>query len=401
MLRHHARTDVGLKRKQNEDALLAQPDHGLFVVADGVGGRKAGELASAITVDTFQAYAGALREAVERFEGSATGSHRNAVLSLLDEAANTASSRVYELAGTTGRQGMTSTLAAAVVGGGVAFLVHVGDSRIYLLRDGQLRQLTEDHSLVNEMVRNGSLDPAEASTSRYRNVITRAVGLYPNVQADTLAVELLPGDRLLLCSDGMSDLVSPEQITTFLRSADIVDSVEGLVNASLERGGKDNITVVGIVPEATLDSTAVSARARVLEQLFLFEDLPYQARARVSRIVSDLKVAQGARVVRQGDPGDTMYVVLKGTFDVLVDGQKVASLAQGEHFGELALVDEAPRSATITASTDGELLTIERDALRAYTTMEPSVGNRILWKLLATLSRRLRDTNARLGAPSS
>src|SRR5690606_20244724 len=173
----------------------------------------------------------------------------------------------------TGRQGMTSTLAAALVGGGVAFLVHVGDSRIYLLRDGQLRQLTEDHSLVNEMVRAGSISREEAGRSRYRNVITRAVGLYPNVHADTLAVELLRGDRLLLCSDGLSDLVRPERIEELLRLPDVQQGVEALVDAALERGGKDNVTVIGIAPEATLDSDAVSARARVMEDLFLFEDL--------------------------------------------------------------------------------------------------------------------------------
>lgn len=393
MLRFHARTDVGLKRKQNEDALLAQEDHGLFVVADGVGGRKAGELASAITVDTFQAYAPRLREAIEAFQSDPSHEARNAVLQLLDLTTNTASSRVYETADATGRQGMTSTLAAAVVGGGVAFLVHVGDSRIYLLRDGQVRQLTEDHSLVNEMVRAGSISPEEAQRSRYRNVITRAVGLYPNVQTDTLAVELLQGDRLLLCSDGLSDLVHGEQLTELFRLPDIQDAVEALVDAALERGGKDNITVIGILPEATLDSGAVAARARVMESLYLFEDLPYQARIRVGRIVSDRPVTAGTVVVRQGEPGDTLFVVEQGRFDVLVDGIKVATLSEGEHFGDLALVDEAPRSATIVAATDARLLTIHRDALRAYCSMEPAVGSRILWKLLATISQRLRTAN--------
>ncbi len=393
MLRFHARTDVGLKRRQNEDALFAHEDHGLFVVADGVGGRKAGELASAITVDTFQAYAPRLRDVVERFSTDPNRDTRNEVLTMLAEAANTASNRVYETAEGTGRQGMTSTLAAAVVGGGVAFVVHVGDSRIYLLRDGQLRQLTEDHSLVNEMVRNGSLQPEEADTSRFRNVITRAIGLYPNVVADTLAVELAPGDRLLLCSDGLSDMIETDEMAELLRKPDITDATEALVEAALRGGGRDNITAIAIAPEATLDSGAVAARARVMESLFLFEDLPYQARIRVGRIVSDRPVVAGDTIVAQGETGDTLYVVVHGRFDVLVDGVKVASLSEGEHFGELSLVDESPRSASIVAASGGNLLCIERDALRAYCTMEPSVGNRILWKLVATLGKRLRRAN--------
>lgn len=401
MLRFHARTDVGLKRKQNEDALLAQEEHGLFVIADGVGGRKAGELASALTVDTFQAYAPRLRDAVETFTANPTRATRNEVLALLDQAASTASSRVYETAEATGRQGMTSTLATALVGGGVAFLVHVGDSRIYLLRDGQVQQLTEDHSLVNEMIHAGTISEEEAARSRYRNVITRAIGLYPNVQADTLAVELLAGDRLLLCSDGLSDLVNPDRMTELLRQPDVNAAVEALVDAALERGGKDNISVIAIAPEATLDSDAVSARARVMESLFLFSDLPLQARIRVGRIVSDRRVSAGETVVRQGEPGDTMFAVVQGRFDVLVDGRKVAELAEGEHFGELALVDEAPRSATIVASTPGRLLSIERDALRAWCTMEPSVGTKVLWRLVHALGQRLRQTNARLAASAS
>lgn len=396
MLRYHARTDVGLKRKQNEDALLAQSDHGLFVVADGVGGRKAGELASAITVDTFQAYAVQLREAVERYATDRATIHLEAVLELLEQAANTASSRVYETAEATGRQGMTSTLCAAVLGGGVAFVVHVGDSRIYLLRDGQLRQLTEDHSLVNEMVRAGTLSPEDAASSRYRNVITRAVGLYPNVHADTMAVELLDGDRLLLCSDGLSDLVRGPRMAELLRLDEPMRSVEELVDAALEAGGKDNITAIVVAPDAVLDADAVVARARAMENLFLFADLPYQARVRVGRIVSDVVVRAGDTVVEQGEPGDAMFVVVDGTFEVRVDGRAVATFEAGQHFGEVALVDEATRSATIVAQTSGRLLSISRESLRAYCAMEPATGSRILWKLLTALSERLRATNDQL-----
>ncbi len=401
MLRFHARTDVGLRRKQNEDCLLALENLGLFVIADGVGGREAGELASAITVDTFQAQGHRLRDAVAAFQDRPSRATRDAVLELLTEAANTASSRVYETAAGTGRNGMTSTLAAMVIGGGAAFLVHVGDSRIYLLRDGQLRQLTEDHSLVNEMLRNGQITAEEAATSRYRNVITRAVGLYPQVNADTLAIELIDGDRLLMCSDGMSDLVSPERVAALLRRPDIQESVERLVDAALEGGGKDNISVIGIEPDAVLDADAVAARARIMENLFLFSDLPYQARIRVGRIVNDRTVRVGETIVRQREPGDTMFVVVAGDFEVLVDGKPVARLGEGEHFGELALVDDTRRSATVVARKPGHLIAIERDALRSWCAMEPSVGNRILWRLLAKLAFRLHDANTRLPAPGA
>ncbi len=396
MLRFHARTDVGRRRKHNEDSLLASEEFGVFVVADGVGGRKAGELASAITVNSFQSYAPRLKAAVDAFAVDQNRETRNAVLQMLDLAANTASKRVYEAATATGRQGMTTTLVAVVVGGGAAFVVHVGDSRAYLVREGKLRQLTEDHSMVNELIRTGAMTPEEASTSRYRNVITRAIGLYPNVRTDTLHVELLDGDRLLLCSDGLSDLVEAERILDLAQTPNINASVDCLVDAALERGGRDNITVLIIEPEAILEAESVSARAKAMEDLFLFADLPFHARLRVGRIVNEVFVSPNQYVVRQDEPGDKLYVVVQGQVSVQVDGREVVVLGAGEHFGEISLVDREPRSADIVAKGFGHLLCIERDAFRDFCIMEPALGNQMLWKLLATLSQRLRNTNRQL-----
>ena len=397
MIKFHARTDVGLKRKHNEDSLLAAEEFGVFVVADGVGGRKAGELASAITVNTFQNYAPQLRAAVDNFATSTNDRDaRNNVLQMLDKAANAASRRVYEAATNTGRQGMTTTLVACVIGGGAVFVVHVGDSRTYLVRDGQLRQLTEDHSMVNELIRTGAMTPEDAAASRYRNVITRAIGLYPNVRTDTLHVELLDGDRLLLCSDGLSDLVPPASLLDLGTTPNVTQAVDSLVDAALQAGGRDNITAILIEPEAVLEAEAVAARAKAMENLFLFEELPFHARLRVGRIVSERHVTNGEKVVRQHEQGDTLYVVVQGEFSVVVDGQEVAILKAGEHFGELALVDAEPRSADIVAKGEGHLLSIERDALQEYCMMEPALGNLLLWKLLKTLSNRLRATNRAL-----
>jgi serine/threonine protein phosphatase PrpC len=396
MLRFHARTDVGLKRKHNEDSLLAAEDFGVFVVADGVGGRKAGELASAITVNTFQSYAPQLKGALDAYATDANRETRNAVLRLLDQAANAASRRVYEAATATGRQGMTTTLVAGCIGGGGAFVVHVGDSRAYLVRDGKLRQLTEDHSMVNELIRQGSMTPEEAATSRYRNVITRAVGLYPNVRTDTLHVELLDGDRILLCSDGLSDLVEPGRLLDLASQSNLTTAVDQLVQAALDEGGRDNITVVVVEPEAVLEAEQVAARAKAMENLFLFEDLPFQARLRVGRIVSELFIRPGEQVVAQGDIGNTLYVVVQGEVSVLVDGQEVATISEGGHFGELSLVDTEPRSADIVANGFGHLLAVERDALREFCMVEPALGNLLLWKLVATLGQRLRNTNQQL-----
>ncbi len=396
MLKFHARTDVGLKRKHNEDSLLAAEEFGVFVVADGVGGRKAGELASAITVNTFQGFAPHLKEAVDAFAADANRDTRNTVLQLLDQAANAASRRVYEAASATGRQGMTTTLVAAVVGGGAGFVVHVGDSRAYLVRNGELRQLSEDHSMVNELIRTGAMTREDAANSRYRNVITRAVGLYPTVRCDTLHVELIDGDRLLLCTDGLSDMVEPDEILAMMSQDSVNRAVDDLVQAALHEGGRDNITVVAIEPEAVLEAEAVAARAKAMENLFLFEDLPFNARLRFGRVVNELFVSPSDVIMREGEVGDTLYVVVQGEVSVQVKGHEVAVLREGEHFGELALVGSDPRSATVIAKGYGHLLTVERAALREYCQVEPALGNLVLWKLIATLGQRLRRMNLQL-----
>jgi serine/threonine protein phosphatase PrpC len=397
-LRFHARTDVGLKRKQNEDSLLAAEEFGVFVVADGVGGRKAGELASAITVNTFQAYAPTLKAAVDAYATAPGRETRLAVLSQLDQACNAASRRVYESAASTGRQGMTTTLVAAAVGGGSAFLCHVGDSRIYLLRDGALKQITEDHSMINELIRTGTMTAEEANNTRYRNVITRAIGLYPTVRPDTMHLELLDGDRLLLCSDGLSDMIEDDHMAQLLGGPKVPAAVDALLQAALDGGGRDNITVVALEPEALLQAETVAARARAMENLFLFGDLPDHARLRVGRIVSERFVAPDEVVVRQGDPGDTLFVIVQGQFSVRVNGKEVAIAEAGEHFGELALVDEEPRSADIVAKGFGHLIGIDRVALQEFCMMEPALGNALLWRLLATLGQRLRTANVRLAS---
>jgi serine/threonine protein phosphatase PrpC/CRP-like cAMP-binding protein len=396
MIHWAARTDVGKKREHNEDNLLTLPDDGLFLVADGVGGRSSGEVASAMCVETFQSASPVLGSRLASYAQAKSIDARNAVLSELDAICQIATRRIYETAETQGRKGMTTTLVAVAVGGGSAFLVHVGDSRAYLLRDGEVRQLTEDHSMVNELVRSGKMTWAEARASRHRHVITRAVGLYPTVQPSLGSFDLLPGDRILLCSDGLSDVVSPEKLVQLNADANPEGAVDALIEAALDRGGPDNVTVVVVEPLGSARTDEAVVRARTLEHLFLFEDMPYGARLQVARIMEEHWFAPGDTLVREGDPGDSMYVVTEGEVAVRAGGVELARLHQNEHFGELTLVDRLPRSASVEALSFGSAVSISTDALRDFCLTEPELGNALLWKLLRVLGYRLRAANARL-----
>ncbi|MCP4804421.1 MAG: cyclic nucleotide-binding domain-containing protein [Proteobacteria bacterium] len=396
MIRHAALTDDGKRRDHNEDAYLALPDDGVFLVADGVGGRACGEVAAAMTVETFETSTGVLKEALQAYSAGPSRGTRNKVLEVLGQTCQNASRAVYEAAEAEARRGMTTTLVAAVVGHGAIFLAHVGDSRAYLLREGELLQLTDDHSMVNELVRTGQMSYDEAKRSRYRNVITRAIGLQPGVQPDVAAVEVLPGDRLMLCSDGLSDPVPAADICRLMADGSPAQATSRLLQQALDNGGPDNVTVVVIDPDASPQAEAAAARAEVMAGLFLFADLPFHARARVGRMVSDVFVQPGDTLVTQGDQGRSMYVVVQGKVEVVLDGVALARMGPGEHFGELALVDARPRSATVKAIGAATLIQIDRNALDDFCRREPELGTRILWKLLGTVTGRLRNASTRI-----
>ncbi|QIA26892.1 Stp1/IreP family PP2C-type Ser/Thr phosphatase [Thermaerobacter sp. PB12/4term] len=233
VLRLAARTHPGWVRENNEDAYLAEalPGDGgwLLAVADGMGGHRAGEVASWLALRT-------LRECV--------------VAGLpLAQAVVAANQEVFRRqAGDPDLSGMGTTLTVAVIGrGGAVELCHVGDSRAYLLRQGHLERLTQDHSLVEEFVRNGALTEQEARRHPQRNLLTRAIGTDVSVPVDETTVQLEPSDVLLLCSDGLSEALPDSRLADLLAAAgpgDVALQVEALIEAALAAGGSDNITAV-------------------------------------------------------------------------------------------------------------------------------------------------------------
>jgi PPM family protein phosphatase len=228
IVEHAGRTDVGRQRSANEDDFVLAPP--FFAVADGMGGAKAGEVASAM--------------ATEVFEGeSDSGEPAEVQLARILREANR---RIHDLAlADESHRGMGTTLTAAKVTGDDISLGHVGDSRAYRMRDGELEQLTKDHSLVAELERSGQITPEAAEHHPQRSIITRALGPEPDVEVDTYTMAAREGDLFLLCSDGLTSMISDEEIGSILRSADSLDAAaDALVRAANQSGGKDNITVV-------------------------------------------------------------------------------------------------------------------------------------------------------------
>jgi protein phosphatase len=234
-------SDTGRKRRQNEDAYVCEPP--LFAIADGMGGAQAGEVASGLAAAAFE-------------EGAAAIHGEDGVATLV----RAANARIFERAvhdPTVAGMGTTATVAVVDESAGTMTLAHVGDSRAYRYRGGALEQLTTDHSLVGELVRSGRLTEDEAAVHPHRSVITRALGTDADVEVDTLTVEVVPGDLVLLCSDGLSAMVRDEEIARVLEATGAAprEAGEALIAAANAAGGEDNVTVVlfELLSEALLE----------------------------------------------------------------------------------------------------------------------------------------------------
>jgi len=403
-----ALTDVGRQRDHNEDNFLVDKKLGLFVVCDGMGGHAAGEVASALAVKGFH-------ETIKReswmFDDYAANKHgaekvtRKQILTLLENAINQASSRVHEEARKdTAKRGMGTTLVAVVILAKEAFVVWVGDSRIYLLRDGVLEQLTEDHSVFNELLKRKKMAREEIEKLPQKNAITRAIGVYEHTEPDSLVVDLIAGDRFLLCSDGLSGYFEEDldELSRLLALKDSNLAGQELIAAANERGGKDNITTVIVSygdAEARDESRArhVQLKREILARMPLFRALNDREILRLLQVVEVHPYKDADVVIREGDRGEELFIVLTGSVKVMRGETELARFKPGDHFGEMALVRNQPRSATVVSDLDSELMVIRRTDFFDILRNEHQLAVKLLWQFLGALADRLDETNRELG----
>lgn len=235
-------TDVGCVRERNEDAFLVDIEMGLFIVADGMGGRRGGDIAARLAVESLQA---AIRDRLAK--DSAPRPEDLAGMSVLVEGAVVTASQAIRDEGAANIEylGMGAAIVAALVAGGHVHIAHMGDSRAYLFRGGELRRLTEDHTIVGALLRHGEISPEEAVDHPARGRLTRFAGMEPVVEPSMRSVELTPGDRLLLCTDGLWGAVGVVQLKLIMAAGNNPEvTCRDLIAAGKQAGGQDNLTAV-------------------------------------------------------------------------------------------------------------------------------------------------------------
>jgi serine/threonine protein phosphatase PrpC len=401
-----AATDVGRKREANEDNFLVDKKLSLFVVADGMGGHASGEVASDIAVHEFRNSVDNNRDVIERFAKGDPDVRPQDVLTVLEHAVQTAGLAIYHRGqAEPDKRGMGTTTSALLIAGDRGFIAHVGDSRIYLVRRGQVVQLTEDHSLINELIRRGKIakDGIENSPYKaYKNAVTRAVGVYENVQGDTIDFEILPGDQFLLCSDGLHAYLDDKKTIDLLSQDDITQAPKRFVDLANMGGGHDNITAVVVrIDRASAGAAATAADDRadelqrkidVIKQMPMFRHLTYKEIIRVLNVTEVREFKPGQDLIKEGTSGEEMFILLRGKIRVHKNDAFITYLLPGSHIGEMALVDRGPRSASATAEETSRLLILRRREFYEIVRKDPSLSVKLLWSFVQVLTDRLRKT---------
>jgi len=394
-----AATDVGRSRTSNEDSYLVDAKLGLYMVCDGMGGHAAGEVASQQACETVRRE---LDKERARLDAVLRGEQTiDVAASLLRNAVMAASAHIFEMSTQdNSKRGMGTTCSALQILGGKAVMAHVGDSRLYLLREGQLFQMSDDHTFLAEAIKHGVLTEAQAAGSTHGNMVTRAVGPQPNVNVDVLVFDVLPSDTLLLCSDGLHqytpNALELVQLLTGEPSAAMANKLVQLANS---RGGVDNITAILLRASSQRETsmadskraTEVQAQFDAMRNVELFREMTMPELARVLHVAQTVDVPAGQIVLREGDTTETLYVIVDGAVRVQRQGQTVADLGAGSHFGEMALLNQRPRTATVVARLGSRMLVLDRTAFFALVHQEPVIASKFLWKLAQTLSLRLDD----------
>jgi len=402
-IRFFAATDVGRVRDHNEDNYLVDKKLALFVVADGMGGHAAGEVASALAVRTVHEEVKKEKQLIEDYQAGKVGAGKvtaRDILNLLEFAVQRACARIHEEAqGDSAKRGMGTTLSSLLVVGNKGFIAHVGDSRIYMMRGGKVQQLTEDHTVFNELIKRGKLTRDQIEKVAHKNAITRAVGVYERVEVDTLLIELLHGDQFLLASDGLHGyVVQAEDLTPYLAESDGDAAVAGLIAFANSAGGKDNITSIVVrLGEGSHGDTEraqkLAQKRDVLAKMPLFSRLSERELLRVMQVAEVRSYAADDVIIREGDRGDELFTVLSGRVRVSRGDAVLNAFGPGEHFGEMALIRSVPRSASVHAEGACELVAIRRADFFEILRKEHELAVKLLWQFLGVLADRLDRTS--------
>jgi serine/threonine protein phosphatase PrpC/CRP-like cAMP-binding protein len=390
-------TDTGRKRDHNEDFYDFDESLGIYVVCDGMGGHASGEVASEMVCKAIIRVLSEKKKIIQSLTDPSDSPKRRRIVEFIKDAVNVANKEVYDLSvADPSKGGMGTTLVLSLFTKAGVFIAHVGDSRAYLVRQKKVIQLTEDHSLVNEMIKAGVISKEKALNHPQGNVITKAVGIQEGVTPDVLFYEFTEGDSFFLSSDGLHEYLKDDDIISMLEKNKINTLAKDFIDFANERGGKDNITCICIqygnagAPPAHPSQITVTTKVETLKKIPLFSSLNFKEMAQVLEITQVRNIKGDTEVMKEGTTGEDMYIILKGNVGIYVGGKLVNELRPGQYFGEMSLIDKSPRSATVKTIAGCKMMRLTRSDLFPLLKRESRIGLKVFWAFLQNMNKRLR-----------
>ena len=385
----------------NEDACLALKADGLFLVCDGLSAKSGGEIAASLALEFFTAWRKEAAPFVESFLKNPAKESLKVLEKKFSDAFQIASKGIFQAASQDpALHGMCTGVDAILLLGSHALVGHVGAGRVYLVRQEEAHLLTEDHTQLASLRRSGKLgNPSASEIASLSRKLTRAVGFQEDVKADILLVELQIADRFVVMTDGVWQVLGDS--TTFAlaaQPAEAEDLVKNLLETVDQTGARDNFTALVLDPDVVPSDLNAGAdqKIKLLGSVPAFEFLSYQELMRVIGMGELVKVKAGEFLCKEGAAGEEMMLILQGSLEVKKSGKLIRRLEKGDVFGEMSLIDAAPRSASVVSATPTNLLAFSRSTIFTLIQENNEIGVKLLWGISMELNKRLRTVSNKL-----
>ena len=388
-------THEGTTREINEDAILRLGDVPLVAVADGMGGEGAGDVAAKLVMEAVKRRSPQIKQFNNAILKDRSTKNRLALMNFMNRLFNGASKEIRQSAQKMTKHNMGSTLTIATMISEYFYIAHVGNSRAYLYREGELSRLTEDHTVGELRQRRGRVGPD--ITDDDAHVLYQCLGGSFEVEVDMAEVRVAGDDILLLCTDGLIRTLTESMIAACIQADDLRGSVQNLIRTAVENGAKDNLSIILMATETQVsDSSSMNGTAKTMRDVFLFRDMSECELHVIAPYLEEEVYDKGQVVVTEGQDGDCFYIVISGHLRVSRSGIRLVDLSAGGHFGELALARPVKRSATVKTLTPTRLFSFSRERFHKLILNKPELGARISLSLLDTVGDRVRDLTNRL-----